>query len=517
MNTIAMKTLLLPDRPRPVVWLLAGLLLLPLSGLGQRLQVVRAAALAGSVADLTWNSAVDAVGYEVYRLFPEQEAFVRVAATAGAADTHCTDSLHRVFCADTVSYYVCATLTDSSRIESDTVGILFRDDQPTAGCRLHLCTVDTLLRQVRLTWHPSRDTDVLGYYLCRGGMNGPCLDYDTVWGRTDTTYLCPDTLDPAGGGEQHRFRILAFDSCFQASPLTPFYHYLTLNIHRFDCSRRLLADWNGYVNMPDSVGEYVFCYRLEGDTLVRTHRAAAAGQRQFDTMVADVAVGSVYAYVYAENSSRTLRAYSLPQTYRFDYGDTADYVRIAEGVYDSTLLAVRLTIEIDPSFGGRSLSLYRRRAEDTAFALLAELDRSGELWQSLVYLDSAVGQRAAGFVYLVGVKDLCGQREKYSDTVRVDIPELPDPGAWVPNAMVAGHPACGRFCPRFVSPLAGGYSLEIYNRRGERLFHTTDIEACWDGTADGRLQPEGAYVYHIRCRHADGSIKHYTGTITLIR
>ena len=60
-------------------------------------------------------------------------------------------------------------------------------------------------------------------------------------------------------------------------------------------------------------------------------------------------------------------------------------------------------------------------------------------------------------------------------------------------------------------------ALNIYNRRGEHIFHTSDPSACWDGTCQGVPQPQGTYVYSIICRHTDGSVRNHLGTITLIK
>ena len=182
------------------------------------LRFVHAVALNHHIADLSWNSIPNARQYTIYRHFPNQSGFDAVATLP---DTHFVDTLHRVICADTVRYFV--RLSDTSAVLStDTVGIFFQDDVPTAPCSLRLCSVDTALGQIRLSWYPSPDTDVMGYYICIGS---PCRDFDTVWGRLNTSYLCP----PEFTASENSFRILAFDSCYQASsprtiitPCSPF-------------------------------------------------------------------------------------------------------------------------------------------------------------------------------------------------------------------------------------------------------------------------------------------------------
>ncbi len=41
------------------------------------------------------------------------------------------------------------------------------------------------------------------------------------------------------------------------------------------------------------------------------------------------------------------------------------------------------------------------------------------------------------------------------------------------------------------------YDISIYNRSGQRVFHSSDPDECWDGTYNGHPCPAAAYVYHI--------------------
>jgi len=43
-----------------------------------------------------------------------------------------------------------------------------------------------------------------------------------------------------------------------------------------------------------------------------------------------------------------------------------------------------------------------------------------------------------------------------------------------------------------------GYELLIFNRWGEILFQTKDVNATWDGTYMGDPVPEGFYQYNMR-------------------
>ena len=484
------------------------------------LRFTRAVVVSHHVGDLCWNRLPDVQSYELYRRFPDQTDFTLLATLA---DTHYIDTLHRVICADTVSYCLLARDTAAQPIPSDTAGLFYQDNIPTAPCTLRLCTVDTLLNRVRLSWEPSPDTDVMGYYIC---MGSPCRDYDTVWGRLNTQYLCREDLSLDENAQaEFSFRILAFDSCYQASPLTPYYHNPVLHLSTEPCSRRLHCSWNRYINMPDSVGSYHIHYKIDGDTEGQCHTAGPNGPFAFDIDVPDLAVRQVHAYLAVFSRNDSLIAYSRVHTFRFDQSAAAEYVRITAAEYDETAPAIILDFEVDPEFQGTDCRLMRRTVKDndnppSPFVQIAELTRSlaPTPQQFFSYTDSDIQRTARAYVYRLDVPDLCDQRAVSSDTVRIPLPEVSDPTAYFPNTIIGGDPEVGRFCPVFVSPLADGYRLDIYNRMGERIFSTTQLSDCWDGTTrTGKALPQGAYVYQARCHHADGTTKTYTGTVLLLR
>ncbi len=62
------------------------------------------------------------------------------------------------------------------------------------------------------------------------------------------------------------------------------------------------------------------------------------------------------------------------------------------------------------------------------------------------------------------------------------------------------------------------YDLNIYNRWGEIVYHSNDINESWDGSFKGTKAMQDAYVYVIEARGADDD--NYTklkGTVSLIR
>lgn len=62
------------------------------------------------------------------------------------------------------------------------------------------------------------------------------------------------------------------------------------------------------------------------------------------------------------------------------------------------------------------------------------------------------------------------------------------------------------------------YEMRIFNRYGELVFETDDLNEGWDGKLDNvELAPEGVYLYDIRARGIDYEVINKEGSVTLIR
>ena len=59
--------------------------------------------------------------------------------------------------------------------------------------------------------------------------------------------------------------------------------------------------------------------------------------------------------------------------------------------------------------------------------------------------------------------------------------------------------------------------FNVYNRWGQLIFSTDDINKGWDGTFNGRLQTPEVYIYKIRAISNDGEIVSTEGYLNLIR
>lgn len=86
----------------------------------------------------------------------------------------------------------------------------------------------------------------------------------------------------------------------------------------------------------------------------------------------------------------------------------------------------------------------------------------------------------------------------------------------MPNAFTPGSEVNGQFriILRGVASLS---SFRIYDRWGQQVFETKDINQGWDGTFKGTPQPFGVYVYEVDAVSMNGNTFKKNGNVTLIR
>ncbi len=90
------------------------------------------------------------------------------------------------------------------------------------------------------------------------------------------------------------------------------------------------------------------------------------------------------------------------------------------------------------------------------------------------------------------------------------------PEFFIPNAFTPNDDGINdRIC--FNADPLTDFSIYIYNRWGQCVYHSDDASQCWDGTYDNARCLAGVYTYtcHIRCHN--GQETHLKGDITLIR
>jgi gliding motility-associated-like protein len=86
----------------------------------------------------------------------------------------------------------------------------------------------------------------------------------------------------------------------------------------------------------------------------------------------------------------------------------------------------------------------------------------------------------------------------------------------VPNAFTPGNGVNNEFkiLKRGIATL--NY-FRIFNRWGELIFETNNIDQGWNGDYKGAPQPFGVYVWMVEAVASDGTIFTKQGNVTLLR
>jgi gliding motility-associated-like protein len=105
-----------------------------------------------------------------------------------------------------------------------------------------------------------------------------------------------------------------------------------------------------------------------------------------------------------------------------------------------------------------------------------------------------------------------------SDTARNTVILVPDVIAFIPSAFSPDHKGPevnSRF--KVTSEHAQSIRIEVFNRWGQKVFSTTNIDEAWDGTFNGQYCKSGVYLYAIKLTNKSGVEYLYNGTVNLLR
>jgi len=92
-------------------------------------------------------------------------------------------------------------------------------------------------------------------------------------------------------------------------------------------------------------------------------------------------------------------------------------------------------------------------------------------------------------------------------------PKLMIPSAFNPGSDIEKNKT---IYPQGIFLNSKDYEFTIFNRWGEKLFTTHEINVGWDGTYNGIKSPQDVYTYYVRFS-IKGQVYEYNGTVTLIR
>jgi gliding motility-associated-like protein len=118
--------------------------------------------------------------------------------------------------------------------------------------------------------------------------------------------------------------------------------------------------------------------------------------------------------------------------------------------------------------------------------------------------------------YFVTITDSMGCVASENATIMKSFELCEDPSVFIPNIFSPngdGENDVLYVIGRNISQL----EFLIFNRWGEKVFESNNLETGWDGTHRGSPQNSGVYVYSIKATLRNGSIEELKGTITLVK
>ena len=108
--------------------------------------------------------------------------------------------------------------------------------------------------------------------------------------------------------------------------------------------------------------------------------------------------------------------------------------------------------------------------------------------------------------------------EGCSDTVRKTTGMIiPDFFYYLPSAFSPNEDPYNPNYKGVGSAFVYKFHLEIFNRWGEKMFETNDINQGWDGTYKGEICMEGAYLCRVQLVPFKGTMKVYQQMFMLMR
>ena len=373
------------------------------------------------------------------------------------------------------------------------------DDVELSTC--WMATVDEPSQQILLRWTPSTTPSTMGYHICTGT---PCIDYDTVFGRQDTEYVCSDH----SALERHFYRLHVFDSAYNVSALTPSFGNMVVEASIPSCSSRVDAKWSAYCGVP--VGcEAVYSLLAMVMPLDSTYRVlfttTDSNSLHFAFELPEEAT-SVSLKVQATIGTEWVSQSNVVAVARRTT-DTASALSIIGTTYDSVLPAVEVAMIVDTAF---PYTLLRSRG-NAPWTTLAVFHPDTPTY---TYIDRDIQPDDTVLCYQLAVDDACGMNTRFSKVACVSLPPVPEPAVTAPNIVLAGDADNGTFLPCVQGMRRGCYELNVFNRQGLLVFHTDDPAEGW---APARTTPQGTYTYTLLFCTPAGDTHRATGTVTVVR
>ncbi len=214
----------------------------------------------------------------------------------------------------------------------------------------------------------------------------------------------------------------------------------------------------------------------------------------------------------------TADVHQLSYTYRLFAQDTCGDLTPLGRIARSILLQASIS-------AGRILldwNLYRKWENDARIYHLEVFDESKNDFITVATLEEGITDYTDTYTYLsqaaycyriIAFEKEGNEAESVSNLACV----TPPPLLFVPNAFSPNDDGTNDYF-RIQGPFVEWFHLKIFNRWGEKIYETYNLEQGWSGkTYSGESVPEGVYVYTVEGAGYDNQVIRKAGTVTVIR
>ncbi|MFL5763765.1 MAG: gliding motility-associated C-terminal domain-containing protein [Bacteroidia bacterium] len=378
---------------------------------------------------------------------------------------------------------------------------------------------DICSRSVNLSWtaYPAIGSGLAGYRIYRStiGFSGPytligtvgptVLTYNSAGLAASTTYYFKvEAFDASGSRTASSNRI----SFYSAVPVPPLFSYLR-KVSVLDPDR---VDVTCHIDVAASTLQY---------KIMRSYDTISANYIQVGTVPSSASSPVFF-------SDLTAKTDKFSYYYKVINVDSCGYdgletnigrTILLTAISNSTDLVNNLTWNDYEDWLGNVTSYNIYRGVDGVMdpTPIANVPFTGTGINTYTDDISMILQGQGVFNYYVEAIEGMGNPYGFSDHSLSNIAEAyQDPMVFIPNAFKPSG-LNNVFIPVTTYVDLKEYEFDIFNRWGEKIFTSTDVDKGWDGTYKGNKAQFGVYVYVLRFKTSKGEYLEFKGTVTLLR
>ena len=205
-----------------------------------------------------------------------------------------------------------------------------------------------------------------------------------------------------------------------------------------------------------------------------------------------------------ENTQQILA--DTPGTYSVTVTDVCSNTSVQSFTLNQEDFDISFTASINQGeFDSEDCSTPLTAANDAVFTPVTYSWSNGESTQ-------VINVDAEG-LYIVTVSDGCSTA---TDSLEVALDVVQFPNIFFPNSNVTENKTFKPFvgCPQFFS--GENYELKVYNRFGNLVFETQDVDQGWNGIFSGNPAPSAVYMWYAKWDSETGE-QSDSGNVTLVR